>query len=103
HLTATFVAGGTATYQIDVHNAGESDSAGVQVTDPLPAGLSYASFASADPNWNCSAAGATVTCGYSGSLPAGASTGFTLTVNLASDFTGPAVNTATVSASTADP
>ena len=41
HLTGTFVAGGTADYRIDVHNAGESDSAGVQVIDPLPAGLSY--------------------------------------------------------------
>ena len=103
HLTGTFVAGGTADYQIDVHNAGESDSAGVQVIDPLPAGLSYASYASADPNWSCSATGSTVSCGYLGSLPAGTTSSFTLTVNLASDFTGPAVNTATVSATTTDP
>jgi uncharacterized repeat protein (TIGR01451 family)/fimbrial isopeptide formation D2 family protein/LPXTG-motif cell wall-anchored protein len=103
HLTGTFVAGGTADYQIDVHNAGESDAAGVQVTDPLPAGLSYASFASADPNWSCSATGGGVQCGYLGSLPAGTTSSFTVTVNLASDFTGPAVNTATVSAGTADP
>jgi large repetitive protein len=103
HLTGTFVAGGTADYQIDVHNAGESDAAGVQLTDPLPAGLGYAGFSSTDPNWSCSATGATVQCGYLGSLPAGTTSSLTLTVNLASDFTGPAVNTATVSAGTADP
>ncbi|MFL6163229.1 MAG: LPXTG cell wall anchor domain-containing protein [Jatrophihabitantaceae bacterium] len=103
HLTSTFVAGGTADYRIEVRNAGESDAAGVQVSDPLPAGLNYASFASADPNWSCAAAGATVTCGYLGSLPAGTSSDFTITVNLASNFTGPAVNTATVSAGTTDP
>ncbi|HEU5270598.1 MAG TPA: hypothetical protein VFU36_11795, partial [Jatrophihabitans sp.] len=103
HLTGTFVAGGTADYQIDVHNAGESDSAGVQVTDPLPTGLSYASFASPDPNWSCSAAGSVVQCSYLGSLAAGTTSSFTITVDLASDFTGPAVNTATVSAGTTDP
>ncbi len=103
HLTGTFVAGGTADYRIDVHNAGESDSAGVQVSDPLPSGLSYASFASTDPNWSCSASAGTVHCGYLGPLPAGATSSFTLTVNLAAGFTGPAVNTATVSASTTDP
>jgi len=103
HLTSSFVAGGTADYRIDVHNAGESDSAGVQVSDPLPAGLSYVSFASADPNWNCSASSGTVHCGYLGPLPAGTTSSFTITVNLASDFTGPAVNAATVSASTTDP
>ena len=84
-------------------NAGESDAAGVRVTDPLPAGLSYRSFSSADPNWTCSAAGATVSCDYAGSLAAGSTSTFTLTVRLASDFTGPAVNTATVSGTTTDP
>jgi large repetitive protein len=103
HLSSSFVAGSSADYRIDVHNAGESDSAGVQVTDPLPAGLSYASFASADPNWSCTATGGIVHCGYLGALPAGTTSSFTVTVNLASDFTGPAINTATVSASTTDP
>lgn len=103
HLTSTFVAGGTADYRIDVHNAGESDSAGVQVSDPLPSGLSYASFASADPNWTCSASAGTVHCDYLAPLPAGTTSSFTITVNLAPSFTGPAVNTATVSASTTDP
>ncbi|HJQ02696.1 MAG TPA: hypothetical protein VJ851_13935, partial [Jatrophihabitans sp.] len=103
HLTGSFVAGQDVVYQFDVFNAGESDATGVQVTDPLPTGLSYQSFSSADPNWNCAAAGATVSCSYAGSLIAGSTSSFTVTVRLASDFTGPAVNTATVSASTTDP
>jgi uncharacterized repeat protein (TIGR01451 family)/fimbrial isopeptide formation D2 family protein/LPXTG-motif cell wall-anchored protein len=103
HLTASFVAGQDAVYQIDVFNAGESDATGVSVSDPLPAGLSYQSFSSTDPNWNCTAAGATVSCGYTGSLTAGSTSSFTVTVHLASDFAGPAINTATVSASTTDP
>ncbi|MDQ2957601.1 MAG: DUF11 domain-containing protein [Actinomycetota bacterium] len=103
HLTATFVAGQTADYQIDVHNAGESDAAAVQVRDTLPTGLSYHSFSATDPAWNCSAAGAVVTCGYTGALSAGTTTSITLTVDLASNFVGPAVNTATVSSATPDP
>jgi uncharacterized repeat protein (TIGR01451 family)/fimbrial isopeptide formation D2 family protein/LPXTG-motif cell wall-anchored protein len=103
HLTSPFVAGQTADYQIDVHNAGESDAAGVEVADNLPIGLSYGSFSSTDPNWTCSAAGAHVSCTYTGTLPAGTTSSIKLTVNLASDFTGPAVNTATVSSATTDP
>lgn len=103
HLTATFVAGSTADYQIDVFNAGTSDAAAVKVTDNLPTGLSYDSFSSSDPNWGCAAAGAAVTCNYTGSFPAGQTSSFTLTVKLASSFTGSAVNTATVSSSTPDP
>ncbi|MEO7263201.1 MAG: DUF11 domain-containing protein, partial [Jatrophihabitantaceae bacterium] len=103
HLTNPFVAGGRADYQIQVRNAGESDATGVAVSDTLPAGLSYHSFDSTDPNWTCSAIGQQVSCGYSASLVAGASSSFTLSVNLAADFAGPASNTATVSASTPDP
>ncbi|WP_408668788.1 hypothetical protein [Jatrophihabitans sp.] len=103
HLTDPFVAGGRADYQIQVRNAGESDASGVAVSDTLPAGLSYHSFDSTDPNWTCSAAGQQVSCGYSASLVAGAGSSFTLSVNLAAGFVGPASNTATVSASTPDP
>jgi uncharacterized repeat protein (TIGR01451 family)/fimbrial isopeptide formation D2 family protein len=103
HLTNPFVAGKPVVYQLDVHNAGPSDAAGVQVHDTLPAGLSYQSFSSADANWNCSAAGGTVTCTYTGTLTTGTTSSISLTVLLASNFTGSAVNTATVSATTPDP
>ncbi|MGI8664975.1 MAG: beta strand repeat-containing protein, partial [Jatrophihabitans sp.] len=103
HLSATFVAGQTADYQIDVHNAGESDAAGVQVVDNLPTGLSYHGFSSTDPNWACAAVGAQLTCSYTGTLRAGTTTSITLTVDLASNFVGPAINTATVSSTTTDP
>lgn len=103
HLTDPFVAGSQADYRIEVRNAGESDASGVEVNDTLPAGLSYSSFSSADPDWTCSATGQQVRCAYSTALAAGASSSFTLSVNLAADFEGPASNTATVSASTPDP
>jgi uncharacterized repeat protein (TIGR01451 family) len=103
HLTDPFVAGSQADYQIQVRNAGESDASAVEVSDTLPAGLSYSSFSSTDPNWSCSATGQQVSCGYSAALVAGASSSLTLSVNLAPDFEGPASNTATVSASTPDP
>ncbi|MDQ1722663.1 MAG: large repetitive protein, partial [Pseudonocardiales bacterium] len=103
HLTTPFVAGSRADYRIQVRNAGESDATGVQVSDTLPAGESYDSVSSADPGWACSATGQQVSCGYSGSLVAGASSSFTMSVNLATDFAGPASNTATVSAGTPDP
>ncbi|HEX8095858.1 hypothetical protein, partial [Jatrophihabitans sp.] len=103
HLTNPFVAGSQARYQIQVRNAGESDAVGVEVSDVLPAGLSYDSFSSTDPNWACAATGQQVGCGYTGSLVAGASSSFTLAVNLATGFLGPASNTATVTSSTPDP
>lgn len=103
HLTNPFVAGSQADYRIEVRNAGESDASGVEVSDTLPAGLSYSSFSSADPDWSCSATGQQVSCDYSAPLVAGASSSFTLSVDLAASFEGPASNTATVSASTPDP
>jgi uncharacterized repeat protein (TIGR01451 family) len=103
HLTNPFVAGSQAQYRIQVRNAGESDATGVTVDDVLPAGLSYDSFSSADPDWACAATGQHVSCGHAGPLVAGASSSFTLSVDLAAGFLGPASNTATVSASTPDP
>ncbi|MEO7262447.1 MAG: hypothetical protein ABI047_14510 [Jatrophihabitantaceae bacterium] len=103
HLTSPFVAGSQAEYQIQVRNIGESDASGVEVSDTLPAGLSYDSFSSTDLGWACSEIGQQVSCDYSGSLVAGTSSTFTIAVNLATGFTGPASNTATVLASTPDP
>ena len=103
HLTDPFVAGSQARYRIQVRNAGESDAVGVEVSDTLPSGLSYDSASSADPSWACAATGQQVSCGYAGSLVAGASSSFTLVVNLATGFLGPASNTASVTASTPDP
>ena len=104
HVTSPFVAGQDADYTIAVRNLGPSDAAAVTVTDTLPAGLSYVSFASADPAWSCAAAGAVVTCHYAGTLaPSATATTFGLTVHLSPTFTGSAVNTASVSSTTPDP
>lgn len=103
HLTSPFVAGQPADYQLQVFNAGPSDAAGIQVSDNLPSGLSYLGFSSTDPAWNCSATGPAVGCQYTGTLGSGVTSSLTLSVRLASGFAGPAINTATVSASTPDP
>ena len=68
-----FVSGQLNTYSFQVSNQGPSDETGpIIVTDTLPAGMTYNSFASLDPNWSCVAAGQTVTCTYAGGLVAGA-------------------------------
>ncbi|MDT7571339.1 MAG: hypothetical protein QOE05_1513, partial [Actinomycetota bacterium] len=68
----TLRSGGTATYDIDVENVGNADTrTAATVTDVLPTGLSYEGFAG--DVWSCSAAGQTVTCEHSASIPAGSS------------------------------
>lgn len=55
---------GAGTFRIAVNNSGgvATDGSDLTVTDDLPAGTSYDSFNSSDPNWSCSASGQTVTC-----------------------------------------
>ena len=65
-------------FTLVVHNSGPSAADQVEITDPLPAGLSYDSYAGT--GWSCSAVGADVTCDLAGTLASGAdSTPLTLT------------------------
>ena len=90
------------TYSLTVSNAaGGGAASGIQLTDTLPAGVAYASF-SGDTEWNCAHVSGVVTCGYSGSLAAGASQTVDLTVTAPATI-GKIINQATVSASTTDP
>jgi uncharacterized repeat protein (TIGR01451 family) len=77
----SFSAGQPASYSIVVANNGTAASSGdIVVTDNLPTGVTLASFAGA--GWTC--VGTTnLSCTYAASLPAGASTTLTLTVNVA--------------------
>lgn len=96
------VASGTnATYTIVVANAGPSDAANVTLTDVLPANTTFVSLSQSGPAFDCTT-GPTVTCTIA-TLPLSASTTFTLVVNVAAAASGSIDNTATVSASTADP
>ncbi len=106
-----FVAGEEGSYALSVTNRGPSDAAGpLTVTDQLPVGESFVSFASAGgvtPAWNCSATGAApqlITCALPGPLAANtAAPGLTLTVAVASSVAGTISNTATVSSPTPPP
>ncbi|WP_273786686.1 DUF7507 domain-containing protein [Brucella intermedia] len=94
----SYSAGQTVTYSIVVSNAGPFGAMGARISDPLPAGITNAS-------WSCGGATGGAFCGAaSGSgginttanLPAGASVTYTLAMTIPDSFTGDLVNTATV-------
>ena len=97
------VAGEQATYELSVHNFGDSDAAGVVITDDLPDGLSYAGFTSQQGTWSCSESAGTVTCDLAGTLPADGDAVVRVRVDVAPSVTGAVVNEASVSATTDDP
>jgi len=87
----TVVAGTNATYSVTVTNNGPSDASNLSVTESLPVGTTFVSS-------TCSS----TTCNFA-TLTAGTSTNLTFVVHVDVNATGPLVNTATVTASTADP
>jgi large repetitive protein len=98
--SATYTPDTNLVYTIVVGNNGPSDVQNARVADPLPAGISAAS-------WTCGGATGGGLCGAaSGSgaidttvnLPAGASVTYTLTMSVPSTATGNLTNTATVTA-----
>ena len=88
--------GGTLTYTLSVSNAGPDDATGVTVTDPLPAGATFAS--SAD---GCTASGSTVTCPL-GAVAAGGSASASFVVSVSKPGGGTLTNTASVAADEGD-
>ena len=91
---ASIVPGNPLAWTLTVTNNGPAASNGAQVTDTLPAGVT---FVSASPG--CAFAAGTVTCTL-GALANGASTNLTINVTVNSPYTGanPLVNSATVTA-----
>ena len=73
-------AGGSATYALTVRNDGPSPATGVELTDELPAGLTFASASD-----GCSASGQTVTCAVGG-LAVGATAERTVTVKVGTEL-----------------
>ncbi|HEX8099334.1 MAG TPA: sortase [Actinomycetota bacterium] len=99
--TENFVAGEQGTYDVLVSNDGTGDATGpITVSDTLPAGLSYASFSG--PGWDCSAVGQDVTCTHEGDLAAGATSSFSVMVDMASDAPASVTNEAVVSSDSPD-
>ncbi|QRP63640.1 DUF11 domain-containing protein [Rhodanobacter sp. FDAARGOS 1247] len=95
--TGDFIAGGTGSYNLLVHNNGPDAAQGVTtVTDTLPAGLTYASASGS--GWTCAAAGQLVTCTSTNTVASGANLpAITLNVNVAASAAASISNTATVS------
>ncbi len=101
----TLVAGSDAAWTITVTNTGKADARTVQVTDALEAGTGLAgSGVQRDGAWSCDAPATArdrVTCDLDGTLAAGASTTFTLTVSTPASLRGRLDNTAVVTADNA--
>ena len=95
--TPTVVAGELVTYELTVTNHGPSDARNVEIIDTLPAGVVWQS--------GCSHDAGVVTCSVEGDLAAGASTGFTIVVQVVDDLEpGMSLeNTALVSSDEYDP
>ena len=89
---ATVIPGSALAWTLNVTNNGPATSNGAQVTDTLPAGVT---FVSASPG--CAFATGTVTCTL-GTLVNGAGTSLTINVTVNAPYTGanPLVNSATV-------
>ena len=98
---ATVLADGTVTYQLVATNAGPSDAAGVSILDTLPAGVTFVS--ATGTGWTCTNSGnASVTC--TRPLLATGATAPTITLVVTAPPQAAALsNSATVSATTADP
>ena len=112
--SAALVAGDPADWTVTVTNTGTADARSVRVTDTLESGTRLRSEAPVDKGtdtitqtvgpWTCTAPaadGTDVTCVLDGTLAAGKSTTFTITVTTPSSITGTLVNTAVVTADNA--
>ncbi|HEX4962806.1 MAG TPA: hypothetical protein VF173_18365 [Thermoanaerobaculia bacterium] len=88
--------GSTVTYRLTVTNNGPDDAQGVVLSESIPAGLSFVSAtAPCQTGFDCAL----------GTLNAGASRSVDVTLSIPAGYSGPSliVNTASVTATTADP
>jgi len=84
-------------YTLKVENHGPSSAKGVEVSDTLPAGLTFL-----EASEGCTEAAGKVTCGLAGLL-VGESHSFTIKAHVGAGVTGPIANLATVGSETPDP
>ncbi len=100
---ATAAADTDVTYTVTLSNIGELDALAVQLTDPLPAGMTFVSATPAPSGFSCAESEGLLIC-LSASLPAGASRTFTFVFHI--DAQNPPgtvfTNIATATTQTAD-
>lgn len=95
----TYLPGTNVTYTIVVRNTGPFGAENVTVSDPLPTGITTASWTCGTPTGGarCGAASGTGALNDTGAdLPPNSSLTYTFTVTVPAGFTGPLSNTATV-------
>ena len=80
-ITSTVLPGQIVRYRVTVTNDGTTDATSVQVTDALPAQVTYLT-GGITTGWTVSVSGQNVTADYNGLLAAGASVTFELRVNI---------------------
>ncbi|WP_407353715.1 GEVED domain-containing protein [Luteimonas sp. R10] len=96
----TYVPGLDVIYTIVVSNNGPSAVTGAQVSDPLPTGITNASWTcgNATGGGSCGAPSGTGAINTTADLPTGASVTYYMSIGIPPSFTGSLSNTATVSA-----
>jgi large repetitive protein len=103
-LDGTITAGDDANWKLTVRNTGDADARAVTVHDTLQSGTTLDGSPQTDGDWTCSSAtgdATDVTCTLPGTLAAGASSTFDLTVTTPSNLTGAVLNTASVTSDNA--
>lgn len=95
---ATYTPGLDVTYSIVVTNNGSAPVTGVQVSDPLPSGITSASWTCGNATGGgvCGTASGTGAINTTANLPAGASVTYTLNMLVPGSYSGNLTNTATV-------
>lgn len=97
---ATYTPGLDLSYNIVVRNVGTTPITGAQVSDPLPTGITSASWTcgNATGGGACGAASGTGAISTTANLPAGASVTYRMSMLVPSSYTGSVTNTARVAA-----
>jgi uncharacterized repeat protein (TIGR01451 family) len=97
---ATYTPGLDATYTIVVTNNGSEPVTGAQISDPLPNGITQASWTCGNATGGgvCGVASGTGAINTTANLPAGASVTYRLSIGIPASYSGNLTNTATVTA-----
>ncbi|NSL89936.1 DUF11 domain-containing protein [Chitinophaga sp. Mgbs1] len=94
--TDTYTPGTTTLYRVTIVNKGPSDLVGGTFKDPLPPGITVASWTAVSPDGSQPAISGNGPIDQQVNIPAGSRIIYSITINIPSDYKGNLVNTATV-------